>query len=284
MRRISGNLLAAFSVTLALGLGACGETGPGITVPEPPADLPRVAAGERGDLPYDVEIGAVGRNARRVYILRPADPQRRDGPVVLFLHGYGSATVAGYERWLAHLVRQGATVLFPAYQRRPYGDRRLARESLDNIVSGLPAALERVRVPEAGLTVAGVSAGGALAVDYATSAKALGLPPAKAVYSVYPGRGLPGGAVVVPAAEGSPPADTEMVAVASPLDEVAGTAWARELLNDAVDVPAGRKRLVIVRDPKVGAHSAPALTTREARRTFWAPLDRLVFGPDASGG
>lgn len=267
--------LVAIALALA-GLGAgCGGTDPGIVLPDQPDDLPPPRAAERGSLPYDVEIGAVGRGARRVYILRPSNGKR--GPLVLFLHGYGSATVAGYEPWLAHLVRRGATVLFPAYQRRPYDDRRLAPESLDNLTQGLPAALRLVGVPEEGLVAAGVSAGGALAVDYAVSAKELGLPPARAVYSVYPGRGVPGGRIVIPPRRGSPPSSTRMVAVASPTDREAGTDWARELLAGATAVPESRKRLILVRRPEVGDHSAPGRSDREARRTFWGPLDRLVF-------
>jgi dienelactone hydrolase len=131
------------------------------------------------------------------------------------------------------------------------------------------AALRRAPVDERSLVVAGHSAGGALAADYAAGAEDAGLPPPVAVFAAYPGRrigGLPG----LVTERGPAPRGVEVVALAGARDEVVGSAFARRIAR------LGRGRLVRVADPAVADHLGPQRPGAAARRAFWAPLDRLI--------
>jgi hypothetical protein len=91
-----------------------------------------------------------------------------------------------------------------------------------------------------------------------------------AVYAVYPGRdlGLRGFLAGPPLA--GIPQGTPVLVLGSPTDLVVGTATARAIASEA------RGELRIVRDPITGEHNAPLRDGERYRRTFWAPLDRLL--------
>ena len=110
--------------------------------------------------------------------------------------GGSSTDPASYGTWIAHLVRRGATVIYPTYQEPPFAD---TVSPLPNTLVAMRLALEEVHVAAGRLVVAGHSAGGALAADYAASARAAGLPVPAAVFSVYPGRSLRGIPLRIPA-------------------------------------------------------------------------------------
>ena len=212
----------------------------------------------------------VGSGPRGAAIFRPRDAAG-GGPVVVFLHGWFAIDPATYGAWIAHLVRRGVTVIYPTYQEAPFAD---TVSPLPNTLVAMRLALEEVRVAPGRLVVAGHSAGGALAADYAASARAAGLPVPAAVLSVYPGRSLRGIPLRIPAVSArNIAAGTRVLALAGADDRVVGSRIARQIVRTAA---RARATLRIVRDPRVDDHNAPQRSNAAARRTFWAPLDRLV--------
>ena len=210
----------------------------------------------------------VGTGTRSAVVMRPHDagPGR---PVVVFLHGWTANVPRAYGAWLAHLVDEGADVVFPIYQRSPFDD---VGTPLPDVLAALRAAL--ARLPGHGPVIAaGHSAGGALSADWAASAAAAGLPRPVAVYAVYPGRDLGPGLVLrgPPLARIAP--GTRLLVLTSPTDRVVGTATARELVAGATLV---RGELRTIRDPVLGEHNAPMGDSERVRTTFWAPLDRVL--------
>jgi len=250
-RRVAALLLAA----LALLLAACGDRDRAGESPEPPP----------------VERFTVGEGARAATVLRErGSPAGR--PVVVFLHGWGAVRPEAYGPWLLHLVRGGATVVYPTYQASLVD----VRGALPNLLAALRTAFARLD-GHGPVVAAGHSAGGALAVDLAASAGRAGLPAPRAVLSVFPGRGLRGIRLRLPAADpaGIPPS-TRLLVLASERDEVVGTGTARKLVRRAVTVPRERRTLRLVHDRAAADHGAPQRDDAAARRTFWTPLDRLV--------
>jgi len=194
--------------------------------------------------------------------------------VVVFLHGWGAVLPEAYGPWLLHLVRRGATVVYPTYQASLVD----VQGALPNLLAALRTALARLE-GHGPVVAAGHSAGGALAVDLAASAARAGLPAPRAVLSVFPGRGLRGVPLRLPAADPAAiPPSTRLLVLASERDEVVGTGTARNLVRRAVSVPRERRALRLVEDGAVDDHGAPQRHDAAARRAFWAPLDRLVQG------
>lgn len=213
-----------------------------------------------------------GAKAAVVVRMRGAGPQRG----VIFLHGWRLIGPRAYRSWFTHLARQGITVIAPRYQLRTTGE---PEEALDNALAGVRTALQQVPVRPDGMTVAGHSAGGALAADYAAVAAQRGLPTARAVLAIYPGRAIRGSVAGIPAADLSQmPASTQLVVMASAADPVVGDGPARELVAAATSIPEANRRLVSVDAPSAADHYAPVLGGAAARRVFWRQLDRLVFG------
>jgi len=216
----------------------------------------------------------VGRGPQEAWIVRPAT----DGPkpVVLFLHGWGATLPATYRPWLEHLARAGNAVIYPRYQ-----DSVLTppAQALGNVLAGVRLALERVEAQPGTLVVAGHSAGGALAADYAAVAGAARLPVPRAIFAAYPGRRLRGVAPSLP--EVAPeriPARTRILALGGARDTVVGTAPARRIARAATAVPRAARRYVLVRDPAVSDHLGPQRSGAATRRVFWRRLDALIGG------
>lgn len=219
-----------------------------------------------------LETLRAGRGARGAEVIRPAGADRLPG--VIFLHGWGLVARSDYRPWIRHLARAGNQVIVPRYQRDEDSDPGRA---LSDAVAGIRAALRKAPVAEGSLVVAGHSAGGALAADYAASATARGLPTVLAVFSVYPGRRILGYPLGIP--EVDPvriPARTHIVALAGAGDIVVGQAPAQELVTDAQRVPANRKRYQLIRREAVSGHYGPTRSGPVARRVFWGRLDRLI--------
>ena len=241
--------------TLAAALAGCGDGG------SAPAARPAAIVSE-----------TLGRGPQQVTILRPET--RATLPVVVFLHGWGAPQPDFYRPWLEHLARRGSAVVYPHYQESFIEP---PAQALGNVLAGVRLALARPRLDTGSLVVAGHSAGGSLAADYAAIAATADLPPARAVLAVYPGRRLPRVPRGLP--EIPPqriPADTAIEALASREDGIVGTETAREIVSGATQVPRGRRRLVLVTDPAADDHQAPLRADAAARRAFWAPLDRLI--------
>ena len=216
----------------------------------------------------------VGRGAQSATIIRP-DVGRRL-PVVLFLHGWGATQPRFYRPWLDHLARAGNAVIYPRYQ-----DSVLEPppQVLGNVVLGLRRALGRIEEEPGSLVVAGHSAGGALAADYAAIARSARLPVPVAVFSAYPGRRLERVPFGLPEIDPRRiPRATRLVVLAGARDRVVGTRPARRLARRA---GASRKGLTLVDDPAASDHLGPQRADAAARREFWARLDRLIS--DARG-
>lgn len=272
-------LAAAVPLLIVVGLLASAALDGGGGDPPPPQattarDFDEARAQPRPRLPPFVPPGArrddVGRGPRGAAIFRPRDAGA-PGPVVIFLHGWIAVDPTFYGSWIGHLVRGGATVIYPAYQEAPFLD---TVTPLANTLAALRLALARVRPAPGRLVVAGHSAGGALAADYAASARAAGLPSPAAVFSVYPGRSLRGIPLRLRAVSARRiPAGTRVLVVGGAGDRLVGTRVARTIARTAT---RARTTLRIVREPGVDDHGAPQRSGRASRRTFWAPLDRLI--------
>jgi acetyl esterase/lipase len=211
----------------------------------------------------------VGDGPSAAIVIRPREQSR---PTVAFLHGWGAVDPRAYGPWVRHLVRRGSAVVLPRYQ---VSGVSLPAAALPNAIRGVRAALERL--PGGPWVAAGHSAGGALAADLAASARRLGLPAPRAVFAVYPGRGLAGLPLRLPVADPSGiPADVEILALAGAKDNVVGSAVARAIVSSATAVPRPRRRFVLVSRPDAADHLAPQRSDAAAREVFWRALDSLI--------
>ena len=219
-----------------------------------------------------IETLRAGRGVRGAEIVRPAGTTPLPG--VIFLHGWGLVARSDYRPWIRHLARAGNQVIVPRYQRNKDSDPGRA---LRDALAGVRAAVRKAPIAPGTLVVAGHSAGGALAADYAASAAARRLPPALAVFSVYPGRRILGYPLGIPEVDPRRiPTKTRIVAMAGAKDVVVGRAPAQQLVAGARRVPDSRKRYVLVRRDSVAGHYGPTRSTRSARKVFWDRLDRLI--------
>jgi dienelactone hydrolase len=190
---------------------------------------------------------------------------------VVFVHGWRAVDPSWYGLWIAHLVGEGDTVIYPAYQRPPFSD--LIRP-LSNAFDGLRAAFADVDVAPGRLVVVGHSAGGVLAADYAARARSAGLPQPAAVFSVYPGRPLSAAGLRLAMVDARRiPARTRVLVLAGAGDRLVGDRVARQIVRTAT---RARATLRIVRDPAADDHAAPHRGGVAERRAFWEPLDALV--------
>lgn len=214
----------------------------------------------------------VGSGARSALVLPARGPRRR--ATVVFLHGWGLAGRGAYRPWLRHLAGRGSTVILPRYQT---GLDTPPETVPGNAIAGIRSALRRLRPRPRGVVVVGHSVGGILAVDYAARAGALGLPPALAVMSVYPGAALRGRAPIPEDDPARVPGTVRrLVVLTSTTDEIVGSGPGEQIYSRAVGVPPERRQLVSVDDPAAGDHFAPATDSPAARRAFWRRLDRLL--------
>jgi pimeloyl-ACP methyl ester carboxylesterase len=125
--------------------------------------------------------------------------------------------------------------------------------------------------------VIGHSVGGVLAVDYAARARSLRLPRAAGLMIIYPGGAIKD---MPPVPEEDPalipPGVRRLLVLASPTDQLVGTAPAEAIATGAVKLPPARRRLITVDDEAAGDHFAPALDSAATRREFWERADRLI--------
>jgi len=208
----------------------------------------------------------VGSGPQTATIVRPDVDGRV--PVVLFLHGWGATRPRFYQPWIDHLAREGNAVIYPRYQDS-FVDQ--PSEVLGNALAGVRLALRRIDEEPDSLVVAGHSAGGALAADYAAIARTAKLPEPVAVFSAYPGRTLRRVTVGIPEIDPARiPSDTEVIALAGSDDRVVGSRVARRIAR------ATGGRLIVVDDPRASDHLGPQRADAPARREFWRRLDALI--------
>jgi acetyl esterase/lipase len=129
------------------------------------------------------------------WLFVPSDPlpgvSAPDGPfpLVVFIPGKMLGDPEPYLAWIEHLVRRGAVVLFPDWQGTTTdADEPAYRQHLLADVGNALGTLEQegVLIDPNRVAVVGHSVGGVLAVDYAASAAAAGLPVPAAVMGVSP--------------------------------------------------------------------------------------------------
>jgi predicted esterase len=241
---------AAALLLLALAAGCGGGDG--------------LAEERRGDLVY----ATGGDGPGRVTVIRPAAAEA-PLPVVLFLHGWGATEPHFYGAWIEHLARAGNAVVYPRYQE---SFAEPPRQVLGNALVGIRTALEHTDVDTDSLVVAGHSAGGGLAADYAAVARRVGLPPPLAVMSMYPGRAFRGIRAAIPGA-GPVPSGTELVVLTGADDRVVDPADARAIYRTAETTA---RRLETISERGASDHIGPQRDTAVARRVFWRRLDALI--------
>ncbi len=238
---------------------------------QPPGEGEIEPEPELGYVPAGAERVNVGSGALGAAIFRPPGSALHAGAVVVFLHGWVAIDPRRYGAWIAHLVRRGVTVIYPAYQTKPAHD---TATPLANAIAGVRSALDHVTVAPGRLVVAGHSAGAALAADLAATAAERGLPAPAAVFSVYPGRKLRHLSTPIPAVDLSTiPAGTRMLVYAGERDTAVGSESAEQIVAGA---PQAAATLRVIRNDAVDDHGAPRRSGRSAQAAFWAPLDELV--------
>ena|GEM_PF-2855545 len=258
------------------------EPGAPVTAADPPVEVPAqpaapaqpgaaASAPSIGYAPPGTERIDVGEAAQSAAVFRQPGTAGQAGPVVIFLHGWVAIDPERYGPWIGHLVRDGATVVYPAYQTKPAYD---TVAPLANVLAGVRAALAQVQPAPGRLVIAGHSAGGALAADYAAVAAANGLPAPAAVFSVYPGRKLRHLSVPIPTVDlGTIAPRTRVLAYAGERDTAVGSSTANRIVAGA---PQADATLRLIRDDAVDDHSAPRRYDGAVQRTFWEALDELV--------
>jgi hypothetical protein len=245
------------------------------SVPRPPtksfqAAQLRTSARHRADR---IE-GPYGRGGSEVWIVVP-DRQVRS--VVVFGHGWKLAPpspahswVGQFRPWLDHLAAGGSAVIFPRYQLG-LGDAQDASRVRD-FANGIHIGYALLGRPDVPIVAVGYSFGASLAFYYGANAAAWRLPLPTAVQAVFPAGMIPGAAL--------PPLNRtiRVLIQVGDADTEAGSAGANAFWNWLATHPSSRKRYQVVRSsPQLAAtHAAPKSASATAKRTFWAPLDRLI--------
>lgn len=249
-------------------------------ISQPPTDFGTEGANlvERGALGPDMEVGAVGEDQTRTYIIRKKGTTKPQ-PTVIMLHGFGSSIVAGYEPWIEHLANEGVTVWFPSWQQPPFPTDG-TQNPRTNMFSGVELAAKAVPPIEGQVAVAGISAGAALAFDYAALGTRLNVPKTKLVYSVYPGRAFPGQKepILPIPTDGGMQEGTKVITLVSRRDEEVGTRWGVEQYDELADRPdlKDQRELIYVTDRQLQSHYDPGKDDAAARAQFWKPLDTAL--------
>lgn len=226
----------------------------------------RPAATSAAYAPPGAERLDVGDGARGAVVFHARAEDATPRPVVVLVPARDAADPRRYGAWIGHLVRRGAAVIYPTYEREPSRD---AVGRLSDLVAGVGVGLAHVRAARGRFVVAGDEVGGALAVDLAASVRAHGVPAPSAVLSVYPARDAPARS----AQRGSIAAGTRVHVLVAERAGAAGQRAARQIEAEAAEA---RVTVELVRDDAVEDDEATRRTDIAARRTFWRPLDALV--------
>jgi dienelactone hydrolase len=204
-------------------------------------------------------------------------PDRAVRSVVVFGHGWklvppspGYSWVGQFRPWLEHLAARGSAVIFPRYQLG-VGDVQDTSRVAD-FAKGIRTGYALLRRPKVPIVAVGYSFGASLAFYYGANAAAWRLPLPEALQAVFPGGMVPG--VPLPALNRT----VRVLIQVGDADTEAGSGGANSFWSWLATHPSSRKRYQIVRsEPALPAtHAAPKSATAAARRTFWAPLDRLI--------
>jgi acetyl esterase/lipase len=215
-----------------------------------------------------------GEGAQRAWLLRPEGQPRA---VLLFLHGSGELDPSPMAAWLGHLRRSGAAVVYPQYQSHPDAP---GPTLLDDLAVGLGTALEALDRPDLPFGSIGFSRGAHLAVHQAARAADDGLPVARAILGVFPGR-LHGDQT---ADLRRLPSEVDVTLLVGDRDQVVGRWLADHLVSELSHHPPQRVRIVELVSHRdfVADHEAPMRDEPGAHEAFWrrgdALLERLTRG------
>jgi acetyl esterase/lipase len=216
----------------------------------------------------------LGEGAQRAWLFRPDNEPRA---VLLFLHGSGELDPTPMAAWIGHLRRAGAAVIYPQYQSHPDAP---GPTLLDDLTAGLRAALEALGRPGLPFGSIGFSRGAHLAVHQAARAADDGLPVARAILGVFPGR-LHGDQT---ADLRRLPPEVDITFLVGDRDQVVGRWLADHLVGELSHHPPQRLRVVEVASHQdfVADHVAPMRDDPGARAAFWrrseALLERISLG------
>lgn len=222
-------LLAVFTLLASVG-PAVGQATP--TPPGQPAGGPGGAAYRYAA----VDAQRIGTEPTGAWLFVPLGAAKDEAlPLVIFLHGFSALDPAAYRAWIDHLVRRGAVVVYPDYQRLSLDGLR-PREYLANAVAGARAALDAASaggwtINDGRVAVVGHSVGGVLALNIGAVAGRAGLPQPAAVFSVEPGgcagcEGGPSGLGVPFVDLAATPAGTRVAILTGDADGVVGDSGA----------------------------------------------------------
>jgi dienelactone hydrolase len=209
-----------------------------------------------------------------VWVVVPDCPVRS---VVVFGHGWklappsaANSWVGQFRPWLDHLATNGSAVIFPRYQLG-VGDAQDATRVSD-FATGIHAGYALLGQPKVPVAAAGYSFGASLAFYYAANAAAWRLPLPGAVQAVFPSGMIPG--APLPRLNRS----VRVLIQVGDADTEAGSAGGDAFWGWLATHPSSRKRYQVVRSSSqlAATHAAPKSASAAARRTFWAPLDRLI--------
>jgi acetyl esterase/lipase len=258
-------LAPPFIALLLLGLAAAHAA------PTPPAQ-PATGPGGADYAFARVASHSLGTDSDAVTLFWPEKAAGQTLPVIIFAHGWGAVKPEHYLAWIHHLVRRGAIVLYPRYQKNL---REQPASFTPNAVAGMRQGLEWLakqkdlpRADLARLATVGHSAGGILAANLAVALPVAGLPAPKAIFCVEP--------AVIERAQGPlvPLADLAKISSATLLltlsgdqDTLVGDAGARRIYEATTAVPAAQKDWLELRSDN---HGAPALVA--THRAPAAPL------------
>lgn len=272
--------------------------------PRPP-EQPKSGPGGSAYLHRSVRESEHGAGGKRFWLFEPAEPAPKSAPVVLFLHGYSALTPDPYRAWVTHIVRRGAIVIYPQYQKdliTPPPDYT------PNTIAAVRKAFEilaepgRVAADSSRLLVVGHSAGGVGAAAYAARAQKEMLPVPLAIMPVHSGQGPENGWQMIPLDDFSTiPNRTKVALVVGSDDKFVGTRTSRRIW-EAVAHVAERRFITVQSDshgwpPISPGHLAPLAQDRFSSGAidwfgYWRLFDELLdsaisgrpFNPSLSMG
>lgn len=180
-------------------------------------------------------------------------------PVVILLHGFGATDPQTYRGWIGHIVRRGATVIYPDFQ--PAGFLAPDQSAfVADMLAGVAEGLEAAGVEPENVHIVGHSLGAVIGTAYLGAGPVAGLPPAASLTLVAPGGcrtcgATPGFGVALPD-DLQPPDGLLVNIIVGADDEIVGDRDAREIWSRLGSVPASDKRFVEVQSDR---HGSPGL-------------------------
>lgn len=263
-----------------------------------PPGQPSMGPGGRAYRFGEIERVRAGASPSGAWVFFPGDAnvrERRELPVVIFLHGFGATDPVTYRDWIDHLVRRGSTVIYPDYQDAGFSPRH-QETYLDNMLTGVAAGLAELGASPDHVHVVGHSLGAVLAVVFGVFAPAAHLPRAATLTLIEPGGcrncGTFGEFGVALPLNRSVPEGTLVRTVVGSDDAFVGDADARAIQPLVAGLPVEQRVFESVRGDD---HGSPALvadhlfpqTGRAGGETdaldwlgLWRPFDALMTCAD----